>query len=230
MPGRLPYLLGGVAFATKDQVRDHYRSVLASTPDGQPVNDPAVLALLAAHPNWPERVVGLSHVTTGRATFHGIPSRCFMTVRYGRPEPITPKHSLARIMPGGKVKPFDGKADHLARVTSAARAAILDQVKAMNAPLGCEVDHAPPHTFAVLLREFVRQEGRCLWQYQVHGGGEGAEVRREFADAELCRRWQQFHAERATLRVLTKAEHLDVPVTHVSWADAWLSDRPQEAA
>jgi hypothetical protein len=231
MQGRLPYLLGGVAFATKDQVKDHYRSVLASTPDGQRVADPAVLALLAAHPYWHERVVGLSHVTTGRATFHGIPSRCFMTVRYGRLEPITPKHSLARILPGGKVKPFDGKADHLARVTAAARVAILDQVQvlAMNAPPGFEVDHAPPDTFAVLLREFVRLEGRCLWQYEVHGGGEGAEVRREFADAELCRRWQQFHAERATLRVLSREAHLLVPVTQVDWSDAWLSDGSQEA-
>lgn len=229
MPGKLPYMLGGVAFATKDQIKAHARAVLAGTRDGQQVTNPAVLALLAAHPDWHERVVGLSHVTTGRATFHGISSRCFMTVRYGNPEPITYKHSLARLLPGGRLKPFDRKADHLARVIAAARAAILDQVLAMNAPSGFEVDHAPPETFAVLLREFVRQEGRCLWRYEVHGGGECAEVRREFADAQLSARWQQFHRERATLRVLSKSDHLLVPVTQVNWSDAWLTDGPQEA-
>lgn len=230
MPGRLSYMLGGATFATKAQVGAHARAVLAATPDGQRVTDPAVLALLAAHPYWYERVVGLSHVTTGQATFHGIPSRCFMTVRYGRLEPITFKHSLARLLPGGQLKQFDHRADHLARVTAAARAAILDQVMAMNAPPGFEVDHAPPMTFAVLLREFVRREGRCLWQYEVRGGGEGVEVRREFADAELSVRWQRFHAERATLRVLSREDHLQVPVTQVSWSDAWLSDGPQGAA
>lgn len=228
MPGKLPYMLGGATFTTKSQVGAHARAVLAATPDGQPVTDPAVLALLAAHPHWHERVVGLSHVTTGRATFHGIPSRCFMTVRYGNPEPITFKHSLARLLPGGQLKPFDHKADHLARVIAAARAAILGQVLAMNAPPGFEVDHAPPMTFAVLLRDFVRLEGRCLWRYKVRGGGEGAEVRREFADAELSERWQRFHAERATLRVLSREAHLLVPVTQVDWSDAWLSDGPQE--
>jgi hypothetical protein len=230
MTGKLPYMLGGATFATKAQVGAHARAVLAATPDGQRVTDPAALALLAAHPYWHQRVVGLCHVTTGRTTFHGAPSRCFMTVRYGRLEPITFKHSLARLLPGGQLKPFDHKGDHLARVTAAARAAILDQVLAMNAPPGFEVDHAPPMTFAVLLRQFVRQEGRCLWRYEVHGGGEGAEVRREFADAELSARWQRFHAEQSTLRVLSREDHLLVPVTHVDWSDAWLSDGPQVVA
>ena len=230
MPGKLPYLLGGETFATKAQVSAHARAVLAATPDGQPVIDPAVLSLLAAHPHWHERVVGLSHVTTGRATFNGVSIRCFMTVRYGNPEPITFKHSLSRLLTGGQLKPFNYKANHLARITAAARTAILDQVLDMYAPAGYEVDHAPPMTFAVLLREFVRQEGRCLWQYEIQGGAEGVEVRREFADAELSARWQQFHRERAQLRVLSREAHLLVPVTKVDWSGAWLSDGPQEAA
>ena len=224
MPGKLPYLLGGATFSTKAQIESHARAVLAATPDGRRVTDEPVLALLAAHPDWSQRVIGLSFVTTGRAMFHGISSRCFMTVRYGSPEPITFKHSLARLLPGGQVRPFDRKADHLARVAAAARAAVLDQVRAMHAPPGFEVDHAPPMTFAVLLREFVRQEGRCLWHYEVHGGGEGVEVRRQFADAELSARWQRFHAERAVLRVLPRETHLLVPITRVDWSDAWLSD------
>lgn len=226
MATKLPYLLGGMEFATKDQVRAHVRAVLAATPNGSVVTDPAVLAVLAAHPFWHERVIGLSHVTAGLATFHGTASRCFMTVRFGRLEPITPKHSIARLLPGGQLKPFDYKADQLARVLAAARSAVVDQVLALAAPPGCEVDHAPPNTFAVLFREFVRREGMCLWQYEVLGGGEGVEVRREFADKGLSARWQQFHHENATLRVLTKQQHLQVPVTQVDWSDAWLTAGP----
>jgi hypothetical protein len=59
----------------------------------------------------------------------------------------------------------------------------------------CDVDHAPPWTFARLAAAFLQTEGEVRIDYP--------EVGSVMADADQERRWRDFHNSHATLRVVS---------------------------
>ena len=59
----------------------------------------------------------------------------------------------------------------------------------------CDVDHAPPWTFARLAAAFLQTEGDIRVAYP--------EVGLVMADADQERRWREFHNRHATLRVVS---------------------------
>ena len=69
---------------------------------------------------------------------------------------------------------------------------------------GLHVHHVPPNTFAVLSSAWMGINGLFARDVKVHEPEPGY---KELADRELAFSWQEFHAERATLEVLTPEEH-----------------------
>ena len=64
----------------------------------------------------------------------------------------------------------------------------------------CHIDHVAP--FSDLLQEFIRQQGIDVSVEHTTGGEDGSVVRL-FIDADLDKRWREFHRQNAVLRVTT---------------------------
>jgi len=72
-----------------------------------------------------------------------------------------------------------------------------------------DVDHAPPNTFAALVREFIATDGVDLAKVAYDRDGMGP----VFADRELAARWLAFHRDHAALRLVsTYANRILLPI------------------
>lgn len=97
--------------------------------------------------------------------------------------------------------------DYYGRVVrSAMRCEIYDQIEDARHGMGdaMHVHHVEPYTFAVLASSWLGRKGlfpKDISLYEPHPSF------KLFADRDLGFEWQEFHAEHATLQVLTPEEH-----------------------
>lgn len=217
-PALQPYVLAGKGFATKAAVTDHGRLVRAGMADGDTLTDPVLLALLQTHPEWEEKAADLVRIVAGTVTtYSGTPSKAFLIeTSTGRLIDISWAKLVRFLERGGGITPRDEVMNHLDKVRSAARAAIQSQVAALFAGPGQHVDHAPPHTFEVLLHAFFREQGVRVRQIEVVDPA-GTRVHRRWSDPQLDQNWQEFHRQRAELRILTAMDHARVQKIRVDW-------------
>lgn len=108
---------------------------------------------------------------------------------------------------------------NLARYDSlqAFRQEIKEQIKALECPAGHEVDHTPPLTFASLLFGFLKIEGKLPEECEIEFSKYGHN--KTLKDRELATRWQEWHKEKAILRVITKEENSRLPKSKIKWEE-----------
>lgn len=204
------FALGDREFARKSDAIDYVRSILRGATLGEQVTDPLIYALLDRHPNREDKV---GH---GVAAIEVQPNdwgdRCF-AVRTDAGELIA--FSFLECF-----KP----STHTQNAKAALRIEVADQITAYRVatPLVCaltgvaltyikgrpdtaEVDHAPPATFNRLAEQWAQTEGG--WSNIAHH--QEGQRRRLSQDAQR-QRWCGFHAERATLRMLSARAHRNV--------------------
>jgi hypothetical protein len=230
----MPYLIANESFSTKDDITARCRAILASTSDGQPVDEGAVsflFELFQFHDEWLQKAAGgIVNIST-QTTPHG--TRCFVLVKQaGDCIDISFPHAV-RLIPSSRSAALLPQA--LRDFKSAARVAVKPQIfefrdsalqREQRCPftgelLGratCAVDHTPPQTFDQLLYDFCRI--RSLNPLNVAVGSEGGTVA-VFEDAELLAAWQAYHRENAHLRLLSKIGNLQLPKVAVRWSELW---------
>ncbi len=68
----------------------------------------------------------------------------------------------------------------------------------------CEVDHAPPWTFAQLVEDWLKVEGLTLEEVEIHPP---PHPKCELRSAILTESWRAYHAEHSVLRILSLEGH-----------------------
>jgi len=74
----------------------------------------------------------------------------------------------------------------------------------------CHVDHKAPNTFDVLFARFLESEHLDANTIQVYGAGIDNTYQDRLTDAELERRWRDFHNTNATLEVVSATANLSL--------------------
>lgn len=70
------------------------------------------------------------------------------------------------------------------------------------------VDHTPPATFDALLSEFLEDNGLRMKDVVIDRGDN--RMRQQFKDRDLAVSWQEFHAQRARFRVISRWANLSI--------------------
>lgn len=230
----MPYLIANESFPTKDGITARCRTILAATPDGQPIDEgaaPFLFELFQFHDEWPQKAAGGVVNISTQSTPHG--TRCFVLVKLGGDSiDISFPHAIRQIPSSRSVTLLP---QALRDFRNAARVAVKAQIYGLRdnalqqeqrcpftgevlSRLTCAVDHTPPKTFHQLLYDFCRS--RSLNPLRVAVGSEGGTVA-VLEDAELLAAWQAYHSENAHLRLLSKFGNLQLPKVTVRWSELW---------
>lgn len=230
----MPYLIANESFLTKVDITARCRTILAATPDGQPVDEtsaPFLFELFQFHDEWQQKAVGgVANIST-QITQQG--TRCFVLVkRDGGSIDISFPHAIRRI-PSPRSATLIPQP--LRDFKNAARTAVNAQIYGFRdralqwqqrCPVtsevlsrdNCAVDHVPPKTFDQLLYDFCC--AHSLNPLSVVVGSEGGTVA-VIKDADLLAAWQAYHNQNASLRLLSKAGNLQLPKVSVPWSELW---------
>jgi hypothetical protein len=215
--------LGMQVFASKQDMTDAVKAILASYEPGQvvqPKDEALLLDLLAHHPRAQDKIgVGIQRIR----------------VRANPSYPATRMFWLERV---------DGSADNFSyikclrpvslweRLTRAMRVAITPQIVERKtrvfggrAVVQCpvtdvrctweqmHVDHRPPLTFARLMQDFLLSEGLGPEQIDLDEAPDG--IGSVLANAEWSQEWQDYHALFADLWVISIAAHVELTRTRL---------------
>lgn len=213
------YELGGSTFTNKDQIRQHVRSYIARSDIGQLVDDPVIINLLQIHPEWHIKsagmislVIGEIHVPHGNTTSKNV----LITIPEGQVD-ISLRWCIDLLQYDGMARAHDKRRDHLAKVKSAARAAIADQIFAVAKLPGEEIDHIYPRTFDRLLYLFLKWWGQPIMEIKIDDPP-GAAIKQSFVDWEIDMQWQLFHKAVAKLRAVPAEVNRAGRVYPVNWS------------
>lgn len=228
----MPYTIGDISFARKEDITKHCQALLEKTPDGEFVGEEDfcfLLDLFPYHEKWERKSSsGVSRITTIR-TPHG--TRCFALVRQdGVVEDISFPHTIKLIPTSRSASRIP---QELIDFRDAARVVIQDQVRRFrdeslgsveNCPItghsitrdNCAVDHVPPLTFDRLLFDFSRTRGLRPLEVEV-GTLEGTVA--VFADQQIATDWAQYHDTHCQLRLLTRAGNLQLKKEKLDWSE-----------
>ena len=185
------------------------RTYLAAQPFGVSL-DNTVLELLTHHQNWERKAKG--GVVSVRK-IHVYKSFALELVLGDGTESISWPFAVQSYMRKIKGKPELKFEDRLPTfIAFAARASIRDQVSAARFAIGGytgdgkDIDHTNEGGFSSILAQFIAKEKPgtlrpCKPQCSQYWG---------FTDAEATKRWQEYHREKATYQLISKAEHLKI--------------------
>lgn len=205
----------GRIFKTKGALVDAIRSINNSATLNQPMpqeDQEFLLDVLRHHHDWPAKSgAGVQHleVRMNEGTF-GSTRGLYIRRVDGSEVDIS---WVVALKPGGK-------SSHKESACAAARREILDQTLAArkeqeggNCSLcglllldKTHVDHMHPNTFDAIFSDFLLSEGIVYQDVDVADMG----IYAVFADKELSKRWQEFHRDRAVLRLIHAHENLSI--------------------
>ena len=186
------------------------RTYLAAQPFGVSL-DNTVLELLTHHQNWEHKAKG--GVVAVRKIHVYKSFALELVLSSGAIESISWPFAVQSYMREIKGKPalsFENKLPTF--IAFAARASIRDQVSAARFAIGGytgdgkDIDHTNEGGFSSILAQFIAKEKPgtlrpCKPQCSQYWG---------FTDAEATKRWQEYHREKATYQLISKAEHLKI--------------------
>lgn len=230
----MPYLVAEEIFPTKDALTQRCRAILLATPNGESVAEDSqqlLMALFQNHDEWlPKAKGGVRDITTQR-TNQG--TRCFVLRKHDGSEiDISFPHAI-RLMPSTRSANLMPQA--LRDFKNAARNAIQGQIftfRDQNLPscpscpltgeplsrLNVAVDHIPPATFDQLLFDFCVQHALNPLTISVCSEGGTVAI---LEDQNLLLTWQDYHADNAKLRLLSKVGNLQLPKVMAPWDCLW---------
>lgn len=214
----------GRIFKTKGALVDAIRSINNSAALNQPMrqeDQEFLLDVLRHHHDW--------HAKSGAGVQH-------LEVRMNEGTFGSTRGLYIRRVDGSEVdiswvvalKP-GGKSSHKESACAAARREILDQTLAARKeqeggncslcglPLldKTHVDHMHPNTFDSIFSDFLLSEGIAYQDVDVADMG----IYAVFADKELSKRWQEFHRDRAVLRLIHAHENLSITKVRQNGSD-----------
>lgn len=214
------YQLAGTTFTTKDQIRQYVRSFIDTSDIDQLVNDPVILHLLSIHPEWHIKSAGMISLLIGKIYIpHAKTSskNVLIATADGHVD-ISLRWCIDLLQHDGTARVYDKRKDHLAKIKSAARTAIGDQIFAVPKRLGEEIDHIYPRTFDRLLYLFLKWWAQPIMEIQIDDPP-GAAVKQSFADWEIDMQWQLFHKAVAKLRAIPAEVNRVARVYPVNWSN-----------
>jgi len=216
----MPYSLGGVTFQSKEKIKKHVQSVIKSHDIGETIIDPVLLELLTYHPEWDQKSKGLKRLYVGR--IYVAHARVYSTnVLIERDDcpggmDISWNYCIKDCLNRNPLRPDLLLEDHIAKVKSAARGAILDQIEPYRLK-GMHVDHCYPRTFSRLLFLFMKLHKLKFSEIEIESV-DGVAGGVAWKDKSTIKFWQAFHARLARLRVLTPSENQKQSVYPIDWS------------
>lgn len=215
------YALGGRVFRTKADIQAHVRAVREATPLGERITDPAVLALLALHPDWEEKTAGGGWI--GTAMIHhpsqSKPSKQIAVLFTDSDKVVD--ISWARLIPllqRGATPHLKSHDCSLQEFRSAARYEIEEQIKPMRR-IGYAVDHVYPQTFEYLLYNWVAVNKLRVPDVAIEYAAP-PKTHRRFVDRALAHSWQAYHQMYAVLECKRCGEHAACTQrSNIDWSD-----------
>lgn len=230
----MPYTIAEANFRTKDAITEQCQSILYGTSIGSPVESahlPFLLELFSHHTEWQEKSQGGVIGVTVQNTPHGTP--CFYLLKSGGGKiDISFPHAIKHI-PTARSKSL--LPQQLLDFRNAARTAVRSQIYSfrdsqlsqnpvcpiLGQPLtrqDCAIDHVAPKTFDQLLFDFCLAEG--LNPINVSVSSIDGTVP-HITDELVQTKWQQFHAQNAELRIVSRIANLQIPKATVLWGELW---------
>lgn len=230
----MPYLIAEETYPTKDALLTRCRAILAATPDGQDISEGDaffLFDLFQHHDEWQQKSQGGVRSISTQLTSHG--TRCFVLVKHDDQRiDISFPHTV-RLIPSVRSAQLQPQA--LRDFRSAARYSVREQIYAfrddallveVRCPItgealsrtNCAVDHTPPNTFDQLLFSYCGDHS--VNPLNVTVGSEGGTVP-IVEDTAIRSSWQEFHRERATLRLISRLGNLQLPKVSVPWRNLW---------
>lgn len=214
------YTLGNKTFRTKEEIRAHIRAVRDTTPLGGRIEDPAVLALMALHPDWEDKTKGGGWL--GTALIHH-PSRLKpskeIAVLFSDQNKVV-DISWSRLLPllrrGESIAvPQDDRLQEL-------RAAARQEIECLIAPLrkpGHHVDHVYPATFDYLLWSWLTVNNLRISDVPI-GYEPAPGTGRYMSDANQAESWINYHRSAGVLEVIPAKEHHGrTERSNIDWSD-----------
>ncbi len=217
MPKRFSLTIAGRTFATRDELHEAIKEVLHARPPDEDLTEdyPFLRELINQHPDAKHKIgIGIRAFQIQ----HVYGSRCF---RLFRVDGSSTDFSYLKC-----VRKFN-KWSH---VQKAFRLAVFDQVivfrraqfnDAFTIPCAvtgkmvteaeCDVDHASPFTFIVLLREFLKMKSLMPEDIKIAKSGDN-QIGRRLADEKLQAEWQAYHLKHAILRIVESTKHREQSV------------------
>jgi hypothetical protein len=211
------YVINGTVFKSRTALQNHIRGILNQTEIGATVfyeHRPFLEDLFKRHSSYEEKAgSGIGDIRV----VHAMPykTRCFEIERVDGTR--TDISYLECLKPSTVFDWFP----------AACRSAVVEQIKAFKASAfavsdriacpvtheavtreTCHVDHAPPWTFETIVESFLGSSVLDLAQIEFKDG-DGVTTY-EFLDRELAEMFAAYHAERASLRVVSKRTNLSL--------------------
>jgi hypothetical protein len=213
------YMLGGRSFTTKAAIKQYIRQIIAGQKIGSTVTDPVLVDLLHKHPQWEEKSHGMARLAIQEIEVLHASIRCKAVVveKSGAFVAITWSRLVDRLQRDGSLRQLDGRAENLAKIKVAARAAIQYQVLKVEKMPGDHIDHVYPRTFDRLLFLFLKWWGVPIAQIRIDDP-DGSVIQIRFTCTDLETNWQIFHQQVARLRAVPEAINMSAPIYPVNWA------------
>ena len=206
-------LIGLMSFPSKKAAKDYVRCIRDRYADGDRISrqdDEFLRDLINLHSEKEEKIdAGIAYFTVG-PDLHWGTTKCFYLVRHdGSSSDFSFKNCI------------DGK-NHIEDVLAGLRHAVSDQItlfkmkefakgqapycpfdKTLLTESNCDVDHVAPATFKALVESWRVENNLSLDEIQLVDNADNQWVR-SLRDSRLIESWQQFHARKATLQIISK--------------------------
>lgn len=213
------YVLADQTFRTKREIKQYVRAVIDETPIGGTIDNPAIYSLLRVHPDWDKKSAGMRRFFVDKISIEHVKSthKTILIERSNDVMDISWSWCIELLKKDGTARQFDPKADHLAKIKHAARAAIQYQVDRIEKLPGDEIDHAYPRTFNRLLYAFLRWWGLPLMDIQIDAK-DGVTGGYLFADWEIESEWCHWHQRLARLQAIPAAQNRAGRLYPINWS------------
>lgn len=197
-------VLGGEHFVSKKAAGERVSQILESAVSGEAlsgVDRDVMFSVLLRHPRIVEKLQECIDIVVDRETTYG--GRCFWIV--GRDERVdfSYRQCLSPVTAFGKfVAACRNEIED--DVQDFKRVAFFDGIRCpVNGRVlswdDCDVDHAPPRIFSVLVRGFIEDHAIDVASVRLLDRGIGSVI----ADSHLAHAWREYHNSRADLRLLS---------------------------
>lgn len=196
--------LGAEVFTSKKAAAERVSEILQGAPVGEPLEKSdrdVMIGLLLRHPRVVQKLASCIDIVVGLEPKYG--GRCFWLCGKKSRTDFSYRQCLS-------------PATIYGRFNAACRNEVEDDIidfkqrtfrEGMTCPMtgrvllwdDCDVDHAPPRTFAVIVNGFIESSGVDLAAVGYLDQGIGSVI----TDSGLARTWRDYHNARAELRLLS---------------------------
>jgi hypothetical protein len=196
--------LGTELFVSKKAATERIAEILQGAPLGEPlgvVERDVMIGLLLRHPRVVQKLASCVDIVVDAEPKYG--GRCFWVrghesrVDFSYRQCLNPATTYGRFNAACRNEIEEDVLDFKQRAfRDGMTCPVSGRVLSWD---DCDVDHAPPRTFTVLINGFIESSGVDLAAIGYIDQGIGSVL----ADSRLARQWREYHNKRASLRLLS---------------------------